>query len=183
MKKGLNRWARQALAGAALLGSMALAHASPLVLSLTGIESMGEAGDPGNTVLTVDVAAGAVVDLISWDLTLQTFGASWLSEATILLRNSNGDGVAFNPGFGDDDAGSASYSGSMSLAGAGLSFSVLSDGKLFIEFYDSFDDNPGAADALYGGTLTVAGVLPEPASALLLGLALMGLCATRRRRI
>ena len=156
-----------------------------LTVNLAGIESRDALGSANNVVLVLDAVPGATVDMISWDLTLSTVGASWLSEATLLIRNSAGDGVAFNPGFGDDASGSDSYFGTAGLVGLGTAFTVLADGKLYLEFYESYDDVSLAADAVYErGSITLAaiGVVPEPAAYTLLALGLLGLAATTRRR-
>lgn len=169
-----------------LLGAAGQAQAAvALTVNLAGIESRDAQGSTDNVVLVLDAVPGATVDMISWDLTLSTVGASWLSEATLLIRNSAGDGVAFNPGFGDDASGSDSYFGTAGLVSLGTAFTVLADGKLYLEFYETYDDASLAADAIYGrGSITLAaiGVVPEPAAYSLLALGLLGLAATTRRR-
>lgn len=174
---------------AATLGMLGAADearaAGDLTVNLAGIESRDARGSPGNVVLELDAVPGATVDLISWDLTLATVGASHLSEATVLIRNSGGGGVAFSPGFGDDLPGSGTYVGSSGQVGLGTAFAVLADGKLYVEFYESFDDVSNAADAIYGlGSITLAGIaaVPEPATYSTLALGLLGLAAAARRR-
>lgn len=168
-----------------MLGAAGQARAAiALSVDLAGIQSRDALGSPGNVVLVLDALPGATVNMISWDLTLTTLGASWLSEATMFLRNSAGAGAAFIPGYGDDSSGSDSYFGSASLVQIGTAFSVLADGKLYLEFYETFDDNQFAADAIYGrGSITLAdiGVVPEPGTYSMLALGLLGLAATTRR--
>jgi hypothetical protein len=160
--------------------------ATDLVVNVAGITSYDDVGASINTVLTLNALAGAVVDRVDWNLTLTTIGLSWLTEATVLITNSNGDGVYFSPGAGDDFSGSRTYTGGGSLVGAGLAFNVLADGKLYFEFFEDYDDYPGAADATFNsGTITLGGiaaVVPEPATYGLMGLGLFGVALARRRR-
>ncbi|MCK4872088.1 MAG: hypothetical protein KAS72_05140, partial [Phycisphaerales bacterium] len=56
---------------------------------------------------------------------------------------------------------------------------MLTDGVLYMEYFESFDDVADAIDAYWNGTLQYdITVVPAPASVLLLGL---GLVARRRR--
>ncbi|MEM1330327.1 MAG: PEP-CTERM sorting domain-containing protein [Planctomycetota bacterium] len=181
------------------LSGMSVANRGSTLLSIdiSGINSWDLEGAFDNESITSDIAAalGAAsgtpvgIDGIGWDVSLDTVGASWLSEATILFDDADAPGsltsIALTVGVGDDFAGSASYSSSgvLDLAGAGLGDIELSQGNLLLDFFESYDDVAGAIDATFGAgsTLTISAyVVPAPASAALLGLG--GLVATRRRR-
>lgn len=53
--------------------------ATNLVVGFASIQSRDSQGEPGNTILSVNALPGGLVDSISWNLSLTTNGASWLS--------------------------------------------------------------------------------------------------------
>lgn len=166
----------------------ALAEGVPVQIAIENVASWDEFGEPINVVLTIDVAAAAgltsgqsvVLTGFGFDLALETFGFSWLSEAEINLDDAANPlgGIVINPGDGMDFAGTESYLQPLFKLDAADQL-VLSTGLLRIEFYEDFDDLPGVIDAQWNGTLTVQ-VIPAPSGAALLALA--GIATARRRR-
>lgn len=144
-------------------------------------------GDPDNVIVSLDLnallggvsGADAFVTGIGWDVTVESFGASWLSEASYSF---NGE-VFLAPGT-DDEPGIGSYSSPpVILADLAIPDITASGGILNIEFFESFDDVADAIDAVSSGSLTLlVDYKPVPAPAGLAVLGLGGLAAARRRR-
>jgi len=188
---------RSAAAAAVLCLASASASASILSIDVSGTDSWDELDSPNNVVLTIDVAAAlgaasgtaVTIDGLGWELVLETFATSWLSEATIALENSDqSDGLFLTPGLGDDFAGGATpytSGGILDLVGPDLDIDLF-DGILVIQFFESFDDAAGFVDATWiAGTLELdATVVPVPAALPLLLSALgIGAVVGRRRKV
>jgi len=164
--------------------------AAPLTVDVTGIQSYGELGDAGNTVLTYNVGANATISSISYAFNLTAFDPSYLNEIRLSISDSAQlAGFAFAPGPDDFASGTASYAYTAGPDDLGPGFQVGSDGILRLEFYDAFDDFAGADGQWNFGSITfgidaasVPGEVPEPATALLIGAGMAMLGAGRRRR-
>lgn len=164
----------------------------PYMLELSiDAESWDSLGDPSNTVLSFNLSEMLVggdglimtVDALSWDLTIETQGASWLSEASLALRPADAaSGLAIlTPGAGTDFPGTSRFvSPGVVPLDPGDVFS-LPLGVLEIELFETFDDGDNQVDALVSGTLTVHGyAIPAPGAAALFAAAFA--TALRRRR-
>ncbi|NEP88272.1 MAG: hypothetical protein F6K18_16345 [Okeania sp. SIO2C2] len=159
---------------------------------ISGTNSWDNLGDSDNEVLTLDIAdafglgSGSAVNLfgVDWDLTIETFGGSWLSEAVILFSDTNGNSLfSLTAGAGNSVPGTETFVDS----GSFLTPIFLADGLVNIEFYESFDDVGDAIDATYLDTSTLTfhiesepADVPEPA--FLLGFVLLGGELYRRKR-
>ena len=174
-----------AVASAALAAGSAQAY--QMTLNVAGIESRDELGAldavfaPINETRFLDLFAGARVTGLAWNVSLFTNGVSWLSEISVDFNDGGAAGVSLSPGFGDNDSGAADYTGSADLMALGVDFTVGASGRLFMEFFERFNDFTGVDGVWRSGTLTVTYV-PEPASFGLAAIALLGLGATSRRR-
>jgi len=172
------------------LGTTGVAAAvATITLDLSGLTSWDLLGDADNLVMIVDggpFAEFAHVIGVGWDVSIETFGGSWLSETTIAVENSDQSSSFFvGPGSGIDTSGTQSFSsgGLISLISEGLDFHLNEDGDFRIELFETFDDNPDEIDAefLAGSSIQIQyTIVPAPGAMALLGLG--GLVSVRRRR-
>lgn len=181
----------RAAAAAALALTLALptAQAAPVEVNVAGAQSINLLGESGNTVWLIAVGANAVLNSLSWDVTLSATDPSLLSEMQLSFGASSGlDLLTLAPGAADGFSGSGHYSGTLNLSGLGLS--VGEDGLLRLEFSEAYKDlAPGVAEGQWlSGQLVFdvsAAAVPEPASVtlMLLGLGVLGLASRSRRRM
>ncbi len=155
-----------------------------LTIDLSGVESWDWFNDPDNYYASYNLMPDAHIVGVGWDLTIETAGASWMSEVFIDIRNTNSTGgVSLNPGFNAAYPGIESFSsdGIISIVGNG-DFFLNNNGMLHLTVYEGWDDNDDAVDATFlaGSVLYVQYVVPAPATLTMLGLG--GFMATRRRR-
>jgi len=169
----------------AICATVAMSCSAQETLDVSGLQSWGLDGDADNETMALFPAGGApfnVILEISYDLTIETIGGSWLSEVNVRFGNSTGtfDGNwpdTFTPGFGSNFNGTQRFTGSFFT-----DFHLNADGELWISLFESFDDNVGAVDAIFlpGSTITVGYFLPSPGTGAILGMG--AFFATRRRR-
>ncbi len=155
-------------------------------------DSWDAQGDPSNTVLTFDLSDMLIEDSmlimnvtgVEWNLTVETFGASWLSEASLALQPGDGgpDGpTVITPGLGNDFPGLSTFSSAGLVEFSGGDIVLLPTGVLEIELFESFDDLDDFVDAHVSGSITVHGfAIPTPGTMpVLMG---VGVLAARRSR-
>lgn len=166
------------------------AFAGPLTFSFTdGFDSVGEFGDPSNTIVNLDVGANSRITSISYAVNVTAYDPSWLDELSFAFTNSKvTEGVILEPGLGDIVPGTTDYSGSIDLVLNGLDFTVGVDGILRLEFFEYFDDDDVFPDGRWNfGSITFGiepfeepAPVPEPASALLVAAGLAAMASRRR---
>lgn len=174
----MTRLASPLLALALSLAAALPAGAETLNIDVQHIASQGLLGDAANTVLSFQLGANAHVDSIAWDLDLNALAPSWLSEMQLALGNSEGSaGLLLTPAWEAQRAGSGHFSGQLDLKSAGLDFSVGADGVLRLEFAELAGDGLRPDGYWQSGSLSLglSAAVPEPASAALLALGLIGL--------
>ncbi len=149
-----------------------------LVIEFSNQYSADVKGSDENTTLVYRLAPQAYITSLQWSAAVTAFDPSWLSEMTLDLTNSLGEGVQLSPAEGVSASGTHTASGQIDLVHSGLGFRLQPDGRLKLEFYESFDDQLGAPDGRWSSGLLqihyMAAAVPEPASA---GLLLAGLLA------
>ncbi len=172
-------------AGLTLLAAApaALAAQQTLKIEFSNLPSFDEAGSADNVGLVYTLAPQAYITGLSWSVDITAHEPSWLSELTLDLTSSSGEGVQLSPGDGSNVAGSMLASGQLDLVNGGLSFRLKNDGRLLLSFYDAVNDLPGADGRWNAGVLQVnyTAPVPEPASAGLLLAGLLATAAWRRR--
>ncbi|MES2159957.1 MAG: PEP-CTERM sorting domain-containing protein [Pseudomonadota bacterium] len=157
------------------------------VVNVAGVQSYDLYGEPGNTVIELNLGAQAQVTSIAWNFNITAYSPSWLADMEVHFDSSAGsDGVVFTPSI-VEDSGTEHHEGSADLVDLGLAFKVGANGKLRIEFSENYKDlNPGEADGQWdSGSFTIGYVsaVPEPATygMMLLGLLAIGVVARRRQ--
>lgn len=179
------------LAGLAILGAATFSSANIYTYTFTSdVLSFGEEGDVSNFLDSINLGAGAVVTGIGWDVDLEAFDPSWLSELMVSFADdANAPGLYLSPGFGNDDPGTGSFSsgGIIDLTDNTIPDITLSTGVLNMEFMEAFDDASVSPDGrwLAGSTLDIEytpAPVPEPASMAVLGLGVAALARRKRSR-
>lgn len=162
-------------------------------IDLSGFASYAGFGFSNNTSLYLDFGAGTLITGFDYsNLSFTTANGSWLSEFTLSLNNSDASGfIDWSPSTTDDvgtfgpEAGSwGGLTGMEGYYGPGAPFALLPDGILWVTVYEAYNDAGTAVDAtVTSGTLRVYYTsVPEPATASLLGLGLLGLTFWRKNR-
>ncbi|MEW6022341.1 MAG: PEP-CTERM sorting domain-containing protein [Pseudomonadota bacterium] len=182
---------KKAMLSALLLASSS-AFAAQITVDINDIDSYGVFRSPENTVLNFNIGANSYITGVSYSLNLTAFSPSWASEMAFAFTNSKvTEGVLINPAFIYDVPGTGTFADTLDLISEDLDFYVGADGILRLEFYEDYNDPRVSPDGRWNfGTITfeytpeeVAGEVPEPATALLLGggAMLMGYAGRRRR--
>ena len=140
---------------------------------VAGRQSFDGPGAPNNELITFNVAAAldlpAGTDLLmtgaGWNVDIEAFGTSWLSEPGVSFAPTGGKAEIFvRPGAGDNFPGIGSYNSAVvKFSSIPLPDISLPDGVVIPEFFESFDDVPGSADGRWiNGTLSLQFVENPP---------------------
>lgn len=180
MNKQLHRLATTAALACAGLLAGTSAHAADVVVDVAGVHSFEQIGDPANTVLLVNIGANALVTWLSWNVTLQAFAPSSVDEMQVSL--GSGTSQLDIPLTAFSSFNGTAYTGTLDLTGLGVAAGA--DGKLRIEFSETFKDRLGNPDGQWlSGQLTMGvSAVPEPAGAALAVIGLAVVAGARRRQ-
>ena len=157
---------------------------------------------PPNATLDIDLAAAlgqssAAYDVVGvgWEITIDAFGPSWLSDVSISFGNDpayQNPAAVIVPGQGDDffdfrtyDSGGIHDLTNWNGSGTDFSFETAS-GVVHFEFFEAFDDFIGFPDAWFRNpsTITLEVVrVPEPAASAGMLLISLGWVSRRLRGI
>ncbi|GAB4184292.1 MAG: hypothetical protein Tsb002_07150 [Wenzhouxiangellaceae bacterium] len=141
------------------------AGANALCFDTQDIDSWDGLDDADNIIVEFNIGAGNALTGVSWDVSIETVGASWLSEATVQFSNSDGsadpNAINLSVGAGDDMAGTADYSsgGILPFSSVPLAdITVNADGILRLQFFESFDDVADTIDGFWNPISTTPAV-------------------------
>ena len=163
----------------AAVAASSLAYGDVIEIDISDVESNDGYQDVDNEVLSYDLG-DIVITGIGWDNVVgdgSPSGFSWGNEMSMSVSDELF--ISFFPNEGGGSAGGlwgpASSGGILPTGDVALAGSALT-----LEFFEGYDDAPGATDAFYeSGIITIEyTVVPAPGALALLGLAGMG----RRRR-
>jgi hypothetical protein len=163
------------------------ARADLIDVSVAGMETYGNYGNPNNSVRFFGAAPHAIVTEIAWEnVQIFAYAPSWASEVVFSFSDSTKANFweftvvpVDMPGLHTSPSGNT---GALTLVSGGP-FQLQSDGIIRVEVFESFRDlSGGAPDArIISGTFRITTV-PEPAlCGLVLGL-LPVACLRRSRR-
>jgi len=169
---------------AALIASPA--SADVLEVQVDQVVSWAEQGNPSNWVGALFVGEDMQITGFGYDLTLTTFGDSWLSEAAIWIGDAAVPDQSFTitPGAGMNVPGADvefDSGGIIPVSLIGLDPVVLSGDTVRFEAFETFTDLPSSADAVWTGSIFIeVAPIPAPGALAVLGLA-VGMTGRRRR--
>ncbi len=126
------------------------ASGNDVVVTLNNIPSRDPQGAACNTRISVAASLqNPRWHALGWNVQLTANAPSWQSDIAVLITNVHGEGYILRPAVEVNEPGAGSYasSGVVGLCDAyHLPPIPLPDGRLYLEFYEVFDNAPNCAD-------------------------------------
>jgi hypothetical protein len=113
-----------------------------------------DSGHPFNSNVTLNIGEGNALIGIGWEITIETFDPSWLSESRLAIVSNSGDGTGLflTPGVGESAPGTMSFSsdGVLILDDVGIDpIQASAEGTLYLEWFESFTDFADDPDSIW----------------------------------
>lgn len=113
-----------------------------------------DSGDPDNSTVNLDIGAGNALIGIGWEVTVEAFDPSLLSESVMAFVPTAGDdtGLFLTVGVDDEAPGVGTYSsgGVLMLEDNGIDpVPANANGNLHIEWHDAFADFPDDIESVW----------------------------------
>lgn len=113
-----------------------------------------DSGNPFNSNVTLDIGEGNALIGIGWEITIETFDPSWLSESRLAIVSNSGDGTGLflTPGVGENAPGTQFFSseGVLMLDDVGIDpIDASAAGTLYLEWFESFVDFANDPDSIW----------------------------------
>jgi len=166
----------------------ATAKADYLDLNIAGWSTHGVFGDLANSEVFLNLGAGTAITGYDFlNLSVTATDPSWRSEFILSLNDTTGNQfMDYRPSTLQTTGSFGPISGSWAVVsgqGYGAPFSLLADGLLWVTVYETFNDELFPDATVTSGTLRIYyTAVPEPATASLLGLGLLGVTFWRKNR-
>ncbi|MFH0944347.1 MAG: hypothetical protein V2A76_04040 [Planctomycetota bacterium] len=162
---GLEAQAQKSATGGAIGATSGVTVVNPVMVTpgvdylaaasvpVAGVNSWDSPGSAFNVWLyDTTGGTGANFSAVSWNVSIATVGYSWLNEARIYFDGSDqdGSGLWLTPGFAFSSPGRGHFTsgGVIDLTDNGIpDVPVLTDGQIWMEFNEAYDDVTGGIDA------------------------------------
>ncbi len=112
-------------------------------LSVDGIEVFDALGSPANTSLTLNIGVGNSVTGYAYEVTVEAFDPSWLSESRMAILSNAGDPIGSGAEVQPDTTGAPGVAENASSGGfitLGTPVAANGAGEIYLEWFEDFTD-------------------------------------------
>ncbi|OAB62941.1 hypothetical protein AY599_13385 [Leptolyngbya valderiana BDU 20041] len=132
-------------------------------LSVNGVEVFEGLGTPANSSVTLNIGAGNAVTGVGYEVTIEAFSPSWLSESRMAILSNAGDpigtGAEIIPVDGTNASGVETVS-SGGIIALGSPVAANGAGEIYIEWFESFNDTTPAPDSVWSDSAAPVSLPP-----------------------